>query len=35
MELSVRDPFPGPPARLSVVLQRTTDGLVRVGAKQW
>jgi general secretion pathway protein K len=35
VELSVRDPFPGPPARLRVVVQRTTDGLVRVGAKQW
>jgi len=30
VELSVRDPFPGPPARLTVVLQRVDDGTVRL-----
>lgn len=30
VELSVRDPFPGPPARLTVVMQRIDDGTVRL-----
>lgn len=35
VELSVRDPFPGPPARLTAVLQRVDDGSVRVVERRW
>lgn len=35
VELSVRDPFPGPPARLTAVVQRVDDGTVRVVERRW
>jgi len=35
VELSVRDPFPGPPARLTAVLQRVDDGTVRMVERRW
>lgn len=35
VELSVRDPFPGPPARLIAVMQRLDDGTVRLVERRW